>query len=345
MKILVTGVAGFIGFHLAIRLLKNGFNVIGIDSINNYYDPRLKLDRLGILGIEESNIQEGKFSSSNLFSSFSFMKLNIADAKLFPITLHDVDFDVVIHLAAQAGVRFSITNPQSYIENNLVAFSNILEFCRNKNVKHLLFASSSSVYGNNSMAPFTESSNTDQPVSLYAATKKSNEVMAYSYSHLYNIPTTGLRFFTVYGPWGRPDMSPFLFANAILKGQPIKVFNHGNLKRDFTFIDDIVDGIFSLVKSNPPLTQINVEGNIFPPFRILNIGNNSSVDLLYFIEVMEVALGKKAVQEMCEMQQGDVYETCASVDDINRLVGYKPKVSIEVGVPIFVNWFKNYYKL
>lgn len=344
MKILVTGVAGFIGFHLTLTLLKNGLNVIGIDSINNYYDPRLKYDRLSLLGIEETTIQEGKFSSSNLFSSFTFVKLNIADPKLFPTVLQDIDLDVVIHLAAQAGVRFSITNPQSYVENNLVAFSNILEFCRNIKVKHLLFASSSSVYGNNSIAPFTESSNTDQPVSLYAATKKSNEVMAYSYSHLYDIPTTGLRFFTVYGPWGRPDMSPFLFANAILKEQPIKVFNQGDLKRDFTFIDDIVQGIFSLVKSEPPLIE-NISGSKIPPYRVLNIGNNSSVELLYFIKVMERAIGKNAIQEMCEMQQGDVYETCASVDDINRIVGYKPKVSIEVGIPIFVNWFRDYYKL
>jgi UDP-glucuronate 4-epimerase len=345
MKILLTGAAGFIGFHLAICLLEKGHDVSGVDSINNYYDPQLKLDRLSVLGIDTTFIQHGKFVQSGLYPLFKFVKLNIANSSEFLTGLSGEQYDFVIHLAAQAGVRYSISNPNSYIENNLVAFSNILEYSRNTNIQHLIYASSSSVYGNNTEAPFKENSFTDQPVSLYAATKKCNELMAHSYSHLYGIPVTGLRFFTVYGPWGRPDMSPFLFANSILNNRPIKVFNNGNLKRDFTYIDDIVEGINGLVESPIPQKHLDKDGKICPPFRIFNIGNNSSIKLLYFIEVMEKSLGKIAIKEMCPMQQGDVFETCASVDSLNSLTGYRPKVSIEQGLPKFAYWFRSYYKV
>jgi len=343
MKLLITGAAGFIGYHLTKSLLEKGYEVTGIDSINDYYDTSLKFDRLADLGIEKEAIQEKVTTGSVRYPLFQFIQLSIADNSVFPKTLNGVQYDIVIHLAAQAGVRYSITNPQAYIESNLVAFANILEYCRHSNVKHLIYASSSSVYGNNTDVPFHETANTDHPVSLYAATKKSNELMAHTYSHLYNLPVTGLRFFTVYGPWGRPDMSPILFAKAIMNDQPIKVFNHGNLKRDFTYVDDVVDGIARLLDAPIPQKVEHETGHTTPPYRIFNIGNNTPVQLLHFIEVMEKSLNKKAIKEMLPMQPGDVYETYASVDALHALTGYSPKTSIEQGVPRFVEWFRSYY--
>jgi UDP-glucuronate 4-epimerase len=345
MKILLTGSAGFIGYHLTKRLLENGHEVTGIDSINSYYDVNLKYDRLLDLGINKVSIRENISVESSRYLSFNFLQLNIAFSDVFTSTLEGEKFDVIIHLAAQAGVRYSITNPQAYVEINLIGFSNILEFSRQIKVKHLIYASSSSVYGNYTELPFKETANTDQPVSLYAATKKSNELLAFSYSHLYDLPVTGLRFFTVYGPWGRPDMSPFLFANAILNDKPIKVFNNGNLRRDFTYIDDIVHGINGLVEASVPQKKLDQTGKIQAPSRIFNIGNNSSIQLLDFIEIMENALGKKAILEMYPMQQGDVYETCASVEELNKITGYTPSISIGQGLPLFVKWFRSYYKL
>jgi UDP-glucuronate 4-epimerase len=343
MKLLITGAAGFIGYHLTKSLLEKGYEVTGIDSINDYYDTSLKFDRLADLGIEKEAIQKKVATGSARYPLFQFIQLSIADNSVFPKALNGVQYDIVIHLAAQAGVRYSITNPQAYIESNLVAFANILEYCRHSNVKHLIYASSSSVYGNNTDVPFHETANTDHPVSLYAATKKSNELMAHTYSHLYNLPVTGLRFFTVYGPWGRPDMSPILFAKAIMNDQPIKVFNHGNLKRDFTYVDDVVDGIARLLDAPIPQKVEHETGHTTPPYRIFNIGNNTPVQLLHFIEVMEKSLNKKAIKEMLPMQPGDVYETYASVDALHALTGYSPKTSIEQGVPRFVEWFRSYY--
>jgi UDP-glucuronate 4-epimerase len=345
MKILITGAAGFIGYHLTKFLLDKGHEITGIDSINAYYDTSLKFDRLADLGIDKSLVEQSKSIKSTRYSSFQFIQLNIADSTVFPNALNNVYYEIVIHLAAQAGVRYSITNPQAYIESNLVAFANILEYCRHSHVKHLIYASSSSVYGNHIEAPFHETANTDHPVSLYAATKKSNELMAHTYSHLYDLPVTGLRFFTVYGPWGRPDMSPILFAKAIMTDQPIKVFNHGNLKRDFTYVDDVVDGISRLLDAPLPQKSVTSSGHSTPPFRIFNIGNNRPVQLLHFIEVMEQSLNKKAIKEMLPMQQGDVYETCASVDALHELTGYTPSTSIEQGLPKFVAWFRSYYNL
>jgi UDP-glucuronate 4-epimerase len=343
MKILLTGSAGFIGYHLTKRLLENGHEVTGIDSINSYYDVNLKYDRLLDLGINKELIKENISVESSRYLAFKFFQLNIAFSDVFPVLFQDEKFDLIIHLAAQAGVRYSITNPQAYVESNLIGFSNILEYSRQTKIKHLIYASSSSVYGNYTDLPFKETATTDQPVSLYAATKKSNELLAFSYSHLYDLPVTGLRFFTVYGPWGRPDMSPFLFANAILNDKPIKVFNNGNLRRDFTYIDDIVNGINGLVEAPVPEKKLDQTGKIQAPSRIFNIGNNSSIQLLDFIEIMENALGKKAIKEMCPLQQGDVFETCANVDALNELTGYSPQTSVDTGLIKFIEWYKSYY--
>jgi len=343
MKILITGSAGFIGYHLAKRLVKQGYDVVGLDSINDYYDVNLKFDRLADLGVEKHLIQENCAVKSSLFPNFSFIHADMGNAK----NLHDIfsaeEFEIVINLAAQAGVRYSITNPQAYINSNVTGFFNILESVRNNRIKHFIFASSSSVYGINSDVPFKENLCTDSPVSLYAATKKSNELMAYTYSHLYAIPTTGLRFFTVYGPWGRPDMSPILFAKAIVAGTPIQVFNNGNLSRDFTYIDDIVDGVCKILESPPPVPDTHQSRAASPPYRLYNIGNNSPVKLMYFIELIERALGKKALKEMLPMQQGDVYETYADISALEKSVGYKPSTNIEEGVDKFVSWFRAYY--
>ena len=332
-KVLITGAAGFIGFFLARRLLADGVEVVGLDNLNDYYDPALKKARLAQL---------------EAIPGFTFAKIDLADrpavAKLF--TLHR--FDVVVNLAAQAGVRYSLENPHSYVDSNVVGFVNILEGCRHNGVKHLVFASSSSVYGGNTKMPFSVHDNVDHPVSLYAATKKANELMAHAYSHLYGLPVTGLRFFTVYGPWGRPDMAYFLFTRAILAGKPIKVFNHGKMKRDFTYIDDIVEGVARVMKKVPgPDPVWNGDhpdpATSYCPYRIYNIGNNQQEDLLHFIEVLEDCLGKKAEKEFLPMQNGDVPATYANVDDLVRDVDFKPTTTIEVGLRRFVDWYRGYY--
>jgi UDP-glucuronate 4-epimerase len=332
-KILVTGAAGFIGFHLSKRLLQRGDEVVGLDNLNDYYDVQLKHDRLKQL---------------NGYPGFRFIKASLEDRsameKLFSIDR----FDRVINLAAQAGVRYSLKNPHLYIDSNIVGFMNILEGCRHSNVQHLVYASSSSVYGANTLMPFSVHHNVDHPVSLYAATKKANELMAHTYSSLYGIPTTGLRFFTVYGPWGRPDMALFLFTKAILEGKPIDVFYNGKMQRDFTYIDDIVEGVVRVVDtipaSNPSWRSDQPDpGTSYAPFRLYNIGNNSPVELLRFIEVLEECLGKQAEKNLLPIQAGDVPATYADVDDLMRDVGFKPATTIEEGISRFVEWYRGYY--
>jgi UDP-glucuronate 4-epimerase len=331
MKILVTGAAGFIGSHVMGNLHLRGDDVIGIDNFNNYYDVSLKKDRIKVFSTNVYDIDVSNAEALNrLFSAEKFQR--------------------VIHLAAQAGVRYSLDNPSAYIQSNLIGFANILEACRNFKIEHLVYASSSSVYGLNSTMPFMACDPTNHPASLYAATKKSNELMAHSYSHLFNIPTTGLRFFTVYGPWGRPDMAPMLFAKAIINGDTIKVFNHGDMKRDFTFIDDIAKGvILALDKVATPDINWNSKcpspNASSAPYRIYNIGNNKPVPLLDFIGVLENSIGMKAKIDLLPLQPGDVKETASYIDDFTAATGYLPTTSIEVGIPRFVNWYKFYYKL
>jgi len=333
MKILVTGVAGFIGMHSAKKLLDDGHEIIGIDNLNDYYDVTLKENRLKTL--------EG-------YKNFRFVKLDIKDQKdvlsLFKKELPQR----VLHLAAQAGVRYSIENPYVYIDSNIQGFISILEGCRAIKTEHLVFASSSSVYGGNEKVPFSEHDNVDHPVSLYAATKKANELMAHTYSHLYQIPTTGLRFFTVYGPWGRPDMSPMLFTKAILANEPIQVFNHGDMMRDFTYIDDVIASVNeTLFKTATPNVNFDAKhpdpATSHAPYRIFNIGNSQPVPLMKFIETIENALGKKAIKNMMNMQAGDVKVTSADTSELNQWVNFKPNTSIEEGVKRFVDWYKNYY--
>jgi len=332
-NILVTGAAGFIGFHLSRRLLDLGHHVFGLDNLNDYYDVNLKKDRLKLL-------------SDN--SRFVFYQTDLADLKGLTDIFTTVPVDAVVNLAAQAGVRYSIENPHAYVQSNLVGFVNILECCRHHGVKHLVFASSSSVYGANTNMPFSVHNNVDHPVSLYAATKKSNELMAHTYSHLYKLPCTGLRFFTVYGPWGRPDMALFLFTKAILEGKPIKVFNHGKMRRDFTYIDDIVEGVVRVIRAipqpNPAWTGNAPDpGTSYAPYRIFNIGNNNPVVLTQFIEAVESALGKKAEKQFLDMQPGDVAETYANIDDLYAAVGFKPETGIEEGIAKFIEWYRVYY--
>ncbi|MBV1817948.1 NAD-dependent epimerase [Clostridium cochlearium] len=332
---LVTGAAGFIGFYLSKKLLKQGCRVIGIDNINDYYDVKLKEDRLHILKQNDN---------------FTFHKIDLKDKEKIDNLFSKYKFDYVINLAAQAGVRYSIKNPYAYVDSNLIGFVNILEACRNNPVKHLLYASSSSVYGGNKVAPFSTNHQVDHPVSLYAATKKSNELMAHTYSHLYKIPTTGLRFFTVYGPWGRPDMAYFSFTKNILSGKPINVFNHGKMERDFTYIDDIVEGIYKLIplapKANPTWDETKDDlSSSFAPYKIYNIGNNQPVKLMKFISVLEDKLGIKANKNYMDMQPGDVLRTYADVSDLEKDIGFKPSTSIEEGLEKFVNWYKNYYNI
>ncbi|WP_319525831.1 NAD-dependent epimerase [uncultured Desulfosarcina sp.] len=332
---LITGAAGFIGFHLSKRLLENGYQVLGVDNLNDYYDPQLKQSRLEIL---------------KDYPGFSFFRIDLADSVALTRIFKDNMIDVVVNLAAQAGVRYSLTNPQAYVESNLVGFVNILECCRHHDVKHLVFASSSSVYGANTNMPFSVHNNVDHPVSLYAASKKSNELMAHTYSHLFDLPCTGLRFFTVYGPWGRPDMALFLFTKAILAGKPINVFNHGKMKRDFTYIDDIVEGVVRVMK-NLPESNLDWSGDAPDPgtsyarYKIYNIGNNNPVQLMDFIEAIENALGKKAIRNFMDLQPGDVPATYADVDDLIKDVGFKPDTSIEEGIGRFVEWYKKYYRM
>jgi UDP-glucuronate 4-epimerase len=330
-KILVTGTAGFIGFHLAKKLLDQGHIVIGLDNINDYYDVNLKYGRLNELGIDKSNLEDNKSLQSSTYPNHKFIKANLEDAETLNKLFETEKFDAVCNLAAQAGVRYSIENPHAYISSNIVGFMNILEACRNYNVKNLSYASSSSVYGLNKEQPFKTTDQTDTPVSLYAATKKSNELMAHTYSHLYNIQTTGLRFFTVYGPWGRPDMAPMLFTDAILNDRAIKVFNHGKMSRDFTYVDDIVDGIVKVI-NNPS------------PYNIYNIGNNSPVNLMEFIETIENALDKEATKNFMDIQPGDVESTFADVSGLIEDFDYKPETPLSHGVDEFVKWYREFYK-
>lgn len=335
MNILVTGAAGFIGFHLSKILVEAGHTVIGLDNINDYYDPQLKFARLKELGIsEEESTNYNNKCSSKIFKNLQFIKLNLEDRENLSGLFENSEISVVCNLAAQAGVRYSIENPQAYIDSNLVGFANLLECCRHHEVKHLVYASSSSVYGQNEKIPFVEDDNVDNPISLYAATKKSNELMAYTYSHLYNFKTTGLRFFTVYGPWGRPDMAMFLFTDAILKGKPIKVFNQGNLERDFTYIDDIVAGIQKVI-------EVDSDGSINST--LYNIGNSKPVRLLDFITEIEKSTGVSAKKEMMAMQPGDVERTWADVSKLKENYGYNPSTQIETGVSNFIAWYKSYY--
>lgn len=335
MKILVTGSAGFIGFHLSNLLLEEAHQVIGIDNLNDYYDVKLKVARLDILKQK---------------TNFTFYNMDLKDKYSIDNLFAQHDFDYVINLAAQAGVRYSINHPYAYVDSNLVGFVNILESCRNHPVKHLIYASSSSVYGGNTVTPFSTNHSVDHPVSLYAATKKSNELMAHAYSHLYGIPTTGLRFFTVYGPWGRPDMAYFSFTEDILLDRPIKVFNHGRMERDFTYVKDIVEGIYKLLPLAPkPNADWNeIEGDLSSssaPYKIYNIGNNQPVQLERFIAVLEEKLGKKANKTYLNMQPGDVLKTYADVSDLEKAIGFKPTTSIEEGLGEFVDWYKEFYKI
>ncbi|MDX3773634.1 NAD-dependent epimerase [Chromatiaceae bacterium AAb-1] len=333
MHFLVTGAAGFIGFYVCQRLLAQGHQVTGIDNLNDYYAVQLKLDRLAQL--------EGK-------PGFSFKQLDLAARNGMAALFDEGKFQRVIHLGAQAGVRYSLENPMAYADSNLIGMLTILEGCRQHKIEHLVYASSSSVYGMNAKMPFATSDRVDHPVSLYAATKKANELMAHTYSHLYGIPTTGLRFFTVYGPWGRPDMAMFLFTKAIAEGQPIKVFNNGNMQRDFTYIDDIVEGIIR-IQDKPPAADSNWNGedasSSSAPYKVFNIGNNQPVKLMTFIEAIEKALGKEAIKEYLPMQDGDVPATYADITDLQQAVGFKPATPVELGVTNFVNWYQNYYKV
>ncbi len=339
MNILVTGAAGFIGYHLSVTLLSRGFNVVGLDNLNDYYDVKLKYARLNELGINirNSEMYSDEVVSEKYGNKFIFIKLNLEDRKELPKIFEKHNFDVVCNLAAQAGVRYSLENPETYIDGNVVGFLNILECCRKFKIKHLLYASSSSVYGENSKIPFSVKDNVDFPISLYAATKKSNELMAYTYSHLYNIPTTGLRFFTVYGPWGRPDMAMFLFTKAIIEESPIDVYNNGNMSRDFTFIDDIIKGI-EIVLENPPKL---INGK--KAYRLYNIGNGSPQSLEDFITAIENSVGKEATKNYLPMQPGDVPQTWADNNELEAL-GYESKTNIVDGVRKFVNWYQDFYK-
>lgn len=349
MKYLVTGTAGFIGFHVSKKLIERGDEVVGLDVINDYYDVNLKFDRLAHLGVDRDQIEFGELATSTKHPNFKFIRLDLAKKDPLMKLFEEEGFDVVIHLAAQAGVRYSLTHPEVYIESNIIAFLNILECCRFHPVQHLVYASSSSVYGSNEKMPFSTSDSVDHPISLYAASKKSNELMAHTYSHLFGIPTTGLRFFTVYGPWGRPDMALFLFTEAILEGKPIQVFNYGKMKRDFTYIDDIVEGVLKVAdrpaKPNPDFDPQHPDpGSSRDPFKIYNIGNSSPVLLMDYIHAIEKGLGKEAKMDLLPLQPGDVPASHADVEDLIRDTGYKPNTSIEEGVKAFTDWYLDYYK-
>ncbi|MBU9979150.1 NAD-dependent epimerase [Proteus mirabilis] len=335
MKYLVTGAAGFIGFHLIKKLIQQGETVVGIDNLNDYYEVALKEARLNLL---------------NQLDNFSFSFIDLADREKIAQLFEAEKFDRVIHLAAQAGVRYSLINPFSYADSNLTGFLTILEGCRHNNVKHLVYASSSSVYGLNDELPFSPHDQANHPVSLYAATKKANELMAHSYSHLYGIPTTGLRFFTVYGPWGRPDMALFKFTKAIINNQPIDIYNHGEMKRDFTYVEDIVEGVTRIADVIPTTQQdwkvsTGTPADSSAPYKVYNIGNGSPVNLMDYISALEIHLGKKTDKNMLPMQPGDVYTTWADTEDLFKATGYKPQTSVDEGVKQFVDWYKNYYQV
>ncbi|ACF12194.1 NAD-dependent epimerase/dehydratase [Chlorobaculum parvum NCIB 8327] len=350
MKILVTGTAGFIGFHLAERLAQRGDEVVGLDNINDYYDQNVKYGRLAFSGIDRDAIEEGKLVTSTKYPNYRFIKLDLEDKAAIDALFAAEQFDAVCNLAAQAGVRYSLTNPDAYIKSNITGFINLLEACRHNKVGNLSYASSSSVYGLNERQPFSVHHNVDHPVSLYAASKKSNELMAHTYSHLFGIPTTGLRFFTVYGPWGRPDMALFLFTKAALEGRPIDVFNYGNMQRDFTYIDDIIEGVVRVIdnpaKSNPNWSGQNPDpGTSSAPYRVYNIGNNEPVRLLDFIEAIEKALGKTIEKNMLPIQPGDVPSTYADVTDLVEELGYRPATPVQEGINRFVAWYREFFNV
>lgn len=346
MKILVTGTAGFIGFHLANALIKRGDEVVGLDNINDYYDVNLKYARLNEAGIEKDKIEYNEIVQSNKYPNYKFIKLSLEDKfNLFKL-FEKEKFDKVCHLAAQAGVRYSLKNPDAYISSNIVGHMNILEAVRHNGVKSLCYASSSSVYGLNKKQPFSTDDNVDHPVSLYAATKKADELMSHTYSYLYNIPTTGLRFFTVYGPWGRPDMALFKFVKNILEDKPIDVYNYGEMKRDFTYIDDIVEGVIRVI-DNPPKANPNWDGRAsesVAPYKVYNIGNGAPVKLMDFIEAIEEVIGKKAKKNLLPMQPGDVASTWADTTDLEKDLGYKPYTDVKDGIRNFVEWYREFYK-
>ncbi|MGB3903236.1 MAG: NAD-dependent epimerase [Bacteroidales bacterium] len=348
MKILVTGSAGFIGFHLTKKLLERGDNVVGIDNINNYYDVNLKYARLAETGIDKDAVSWNKRITSTKYPNYNFIRMNLEDKEAIQNLVLNEQFDNICHLAAQAGVRYSLENPYAYIDSNIVGFLNILEAARDSNIKHLVYASSSSVYGGNTKMPLSTADSVDHPISLYAATKKSNELMAHVYSHLFNIPTTGLRFFTVYGPWGRPDMALFLFTKSILENRPIQVFNYGNMTRDFTFINDIIEGVIKIIdKPAKPTIDANPDpsSSNIAPYKVYNIGNSNPVKLLDYIEAIENELGKKAIKEFLPMQPGDVTYTEADVSDLVRDFGYKPTTKVQDGIKEFIKWYKNFYNI
>jgi len=348
-KILITGSAGFIGFHLAKLLINEGYDITGLDNINSYYDVNLKYGRLIELGIKIDEIKYSSYVSSTKYQNYKFIQLDLEDRDNLTKLFEKEKFEKVINLAAQAGVRYSITNPYTYIDSNINGFINILEQCRHNNISNLVFASSSSVYGLNENMPFSTKDNVDHPISLYAASKKSNELMAHTYSYLYNLPTTGLRFFTVYGPWGRPDMALFLFTKAILENKPISIYNFGNMQRDFTYIDDIVQGISKIMnkipKGNTEWTGKKPDpSSSKAPYKIYNIGNNNPVKLLDFIETLEKELNIKAIKNYMEMQPGDVLATWADINELINDINFKPQTSIQTGIKNFISWYKGFYK-
>lgn len=350
MKILVTGAAGFIGMHTVLRLLKEDVSVVGLDNINDYYEVQLKYDRLLQTGIQKEYIRYNELTDSKKFERYRFVQLNLEDRTGIDALLQQELFDCVISLAAQAGVRYSIENPHTYIDSNIVGFMNILEGCRQNNVRHLVYASTSSVYGLNTKLPFAPQDIADHPISLYAATKKANEMMAHSYSHLFGLPTTGLRFFTVYGPWGRPDMALFKFTKAILNGLPIDVYNEGRMVRDFTFVSDIVENIARIISHPPAVNELWNSLSPDPssssaPYRIANIGNDSPVPLMDYIEAIEESLERKAIKNFLPIQPGDVPATHADVSSLAQITGFKPQTAVRDGVKQFVNWYQSYYSV
>ena len=351
MKFLITGVAGFIGFHVCKRLLDENtdIEVVGLDNLNSYYDVNLKFGRLQELGID-NHIEINKYKESLIIDRFKFIQMDLSDSDSIKKLFEAEKFDIVVNLAAQAGVRYSLKNPAAYIQSNIDGFLNILEGCRQNSIKHLVYASSSSVYGLNGKVPFSESDSIAHPVSLYAATKKANELMAHSYSHLYQIPSTGLRFFTVYGPWGRPDMSPFLFTDAILNNRPIKIFNNGNMLRDFTYIDDIVDGVIRVIGHPPTCSDkwdniVSNPGSSSAPYRVYNIGNSKPIKLMDFITAIENAIGVVSKKEFLPMQMGDVYQTYADTTALQNDLGFIPKTDLNVGVKKTVDWYRYFYQI